>query len=275
MAAIAIAAAFGCGKSADECKAEARTLVDYLRQLEPQPPIAIPGDLALATRAGIARRAFPGRSALAIGVGPERFVVAGRAVATPRELEEQLARTHDVVAGAGSRVVYVAVDRRAPWERVAAVAAAAQRDGFEQVAFVFAEARGLPPAPPSKLDATLAQLPTDPANRAMELARLLREHTADCPALAAVFGQLASVEGDRTPILLRGIEDALPACKCDVDPQALRALLAHAIQGRDVIRWIVVDVAPSAPPLALPAALPWEQAAGKLADGDRVWLVAQ
>jgi hypothetical protein len=113
----------------------------------------------------------------------------------------------------------------------------------------------------------------DRANAATQMARLMKEQFRSCPALAKVFDSIARDEGgDKAGEMIEGTGPALLDCNCSVDVPNVRSLLYRSLANTHPTTELVVRVMHDAPPLALPAATPWRDAAAKLVA--RAWLVA-
>lgn len=117
----------------------------------------------------------------------------------------------------------MAVSREVQWSRVAAAVSAGEKAGFGSATFIFASELQ-PEAPsPSSIDDEIARVMKLPVEkRAEAIGDLSRKVNGACPAVkAAVLGGTAEDIGG----FLNRIAEALPACSCDFDRAAFRALL--------------------------------------------------
>jgi hypothetical protein len=197
-------------------------------------------------------------------------------VARPDRLDELMKKTAEQAKnlGRGDKEaaklprLLVAVDRDAPWSRVAAVHAAAARAGFTQVSLLFTPygtATTKRPGPSSidgQLD-TIARM-TDPVKKVPRLARLTRRVCGACAPLDKVFKTLSVTNPEaKARVITRYLPDAVAECDCGVDLPALKAILWTMLERPSmIVEQFDIAEKPSEKykDLELPPDTPWHKA---------------
>lgn len=232
----------------------------------------------LVVRDDLAAR--PTTYAVAVKLLPDGVELQGRRIETRDDLADSLAEAHRRVTEARGPAdptrIDLIVDRRATWDRVVAVFAAAHGAGFTRPAFVFASSRVLAPPPRTAIDDRLDEITrsANPSDRASQLAREVEKLVAKCEAIGELFGAVAGVEVDnKAQHILAGVRDAVVACHCRVDLDQLRSVLWRVIAIPEPKRLLAVEAAPDAPPLTAPATAIWADVAPRLdARASKLWL---
>jgi hypothetical protein len=164
------------------------------------------------------------------------------------------------------------IDRATPWAEVVAVSEATARTEFTHQYFVFARHPDTPPPPRTPIDDRIEQLlANDPYTR--EVADVVSEVFAPCPALVELQHQPLAPDEDRGELLIASAETALNECDCAADPEAVRSVIWQVVGSRHPINVVDVYVSEDAPQLAFAATARWADAAVWLEYGAEIRLV--
>ncbi len=129
------------------------------------------------------------------------------------------------------RQFYLWADRRTPVATVLAIQQASEREG--QLLILDAQQTPMPPCPP-ELSPVCGSSRRDASAARSALQNVIREASADCPALAHAFDASASLSWSaRKDALARSLPEALRTCGCNVEQGAYEYALAHMFGGED------------------------------------------
>lgn len=159
----------------------------------------------------------------------------------------------------------IAVDRRAPWQRVVDATTAAAAAGVTKALLLFRSSRirSVPLPGPSAFDRPLREIRgmPDPSQRSERLARLTDELSSSCPALRTRLAA-STRRGGLAP---KKIVAAIVGCDCAVDLPALATFL-WAVRPPDPGTAVSIAIAPpgsrdeDVTSIAAAANLPWSTA---------------
>jgi hypothetical protein len=258
-----------CGKSAEQCRTEARELGALFAGIDTEPGPIWSTEAKLVARAELPKLGaygpmvtlFAGRIELEGRPGSQtREMLAESLTATHRELVEaaERGRSHR----GDPRRIYVLIDEATPWREVVAAVETASAAGFTAPSFVFRHPVTLTPPPRAAVDDELDRiLGLDPSERATAFARLLEAQVADCAAVQNIFADIGSSEAEsKSQTLLRRLPDALIDCKCDVPMADFRSTLWRLLVIPQPMRGFEVALVATGTRIALPAATPWSTA---------------
>lgn len=272
---IACLAALGCekGTSGPACSATADEVTRWLRTLNLEGTLFSVDQIRLVRRDDVPTK--PLTLAPVVYISATDITFQGQRADPDHGLEElfitsQRKIVEDLQRGdfpdIEPRKLWLLVDERAPWNQVVTTVEAAQRAGFTLPSFIFRPAPGPDLRPPRSwfddrmdaLDAAFAESrvlpPAEP-----------RPIIDNCPAMVRAFGQIGTMEtGDKAERLVSLVGPALVECNCQVDLPAFRSQLWHLLHNRDPMRELVIESDADAPPIALPANLPWSEASTRL-----------
>lgn len=173
------------------------------------------------------------RPAPVVQVNPDSITINGEPAFTQVEVTEGLQARLQMDAYLGREdpelvpTVLLAIDRDAPFTKVAEMVTAATAAGYTRAGFLVGKKSRLQPPPPSSVSEDLARIERlpDPSERVMRLAELMKKVYEKCPPVTKVLGRLAVASPDaRSMALARQIPDAIAECKCACDLDAVRSL---------------------------------------------------
>lgn len=235
------------GKAA-ACSGEAAALGPWMEMLEREGTamVSLSSRTKLVVLGGIRRRDVA--EAPIVEVTPTDVTLQGHAAQwsaaapVPAWLEAEL---RAVLGRAGGTAVWVAIDETAPWAVVAGVAQAAERAGARKLELVFTAKSELTAPPESR----------DP--------RRMRDLFARCGEARAVMERLLREEGDKAPILIAELPDAIEACNCEVELPLVRRFLWH-LWSRDLpgmpMKSVALAIGSGGAPVTMDPATPWSAA---------------
>lgn len=278
---LALAVLLGTAAHADDgkCAREGESVARFLAPL-------LPGDPGFAVEASLLV-AGDGRAPT---IGPlitwrdDRITLDGRPLMGIVDAGEALQQLYNLRSllhpnDHSAPVVAIGIEGETFWGAFTDLVGAVEKAHFATVEVLFAKRRAAKiVAPPrSSADTRLDRIRglSDPSQKAEALATEMSHLIGTCPSLGKMFGSLASVPPDqKAEHLIASLPKALVDCKCAVDLPALSSTLFAILAPRDLERAIVavrLSLAPSAkaPTLSLPRAMPWKDAAPKLAEALR------
>ena len=157
------------------------------------------------------------------------------------------------------------VEAEVPAALVLEVLDALQAAGMSEVSLVgwSNQVVELPPFPDPELGAELtgALAALSPEERVMHVVEAMTTEVRLCPGAQEVFGAVATGTPDaRCAMIAVGLDEALPMCPL-TDADRVMTLVQATVQPPDPRRPVGVPVAldPAAPPLAVPATMPWRE----------------
>lgn len=255
-----------CGKSKQQCQTEVADLVAYLKTLDLE-AAAVPMTAAhLVSRTDLTER--PSASAPVVDLLPAGVMFQGMTI-EPTELPHKL---REAVTdprhrpGDDPNTVLFAVDEAVPWQRVAdLVGLVSSEAAFDHIGFVFAQPATAVPPPHTTVDDEIAQLGTNPSDRAVGFAKILTGLIGSCKPMKKLFSEMASIEaGNKAEIFITGTGEALTACDCNIDLPKFRSA-AYAILNVVSQRAIYVSTSrDQGAPLAIAPSTPWRDASKQI-----------
>jgi hypothetical protein len=262
----------GCGKSAEQCRTEARELGALLASIDTEPGPIWSTEAKLVMRPELPKL---GERAPELTLFPGRIQLDHRGTVTREMFAEALAAAQAELADArrmrrdppDARRIYVLIDGATPWREVVTAVEAAATAGFTTPTFVFGAPSTATPPPRAAVDDELDRITTEvnPAERATEFAKLVEKQVADCAALQDVFGDIGRSDAEsKSQMLIRRLPDALVDCKCDVPMADFRATMWRLLAIPTPMRGLAVELVADGTRIALPAATPWSAASKRL-----------
>ncbi len=229
-------------------------------------------DVTLVKRSDL-RDAGTGK-AIVVVANAEKVIAQGSLITGGDELRDLLERRRN---GGATKdyALYLQLDRATPWSKVVELVDMAKRVGHKQLGFAFATDDKLTPPPRAPIDDRLDALRSGaPADRAVELSRLVEKLVEDCPALIREFGKVGAEADSKADAIIKALTPALIECKCNVDMPALRAVMWRVMAVEPNLKVLTFD-ATTGDRLALPAATTWEVASKRLSPGTNHQLTVQ
>lgn len=277
---LVLAASAGCAKSGERCHAEVAELVAFLRAMDHSPPVLDPDVLHVR---------YAMRPELPTGTvenGPLVIATPGKASfqgqpASASALAAEVQRRQDdfdhgrmpkaALAHFDAHQVLVVVDRDTPWREVASLADMLVHGNMAHVTWVFGKPSPVAPPPHTAMDDRLNALPE--TNQATSYADIMSEFVRQCPALRP--SEQLDATSDHVVRRIDATERGLADCKCGVDMAQLRTFLWRWLGNKAPIATLQVALDEHAAPLALPAAMPWSEAARHIPASGSFWPVGQ
>lgn len=228
LALVAAALAGACKDTREpaSCESQAAELGRWLKEIEAAggAPVMLGQGLRLVERDGPALR----RYALILEIDASGARLNGQPIASDDMLAEIASDQRDAAAALGdpSRLeLLVAIDREAPW-RVVAPELRRAAAGWPRAKLLFARPVKLQPPPPSSVTKDLEALASyDPSMKAARLAQITMEVFSRCGGIEDLFTRIAMAPPDvRSGMLVKGLPEALVACKCQADLAAVRTI---------------------------------------------------
>jgi len=262
---------------AEQCAQEVLRLRGWLKEMTEETdesPVPVRPSIFLMV-ANIKNADRPTSSGPLVEISENRTWVENQ-VARPDQLDELMKKTAEQAEnlGRGDKQeaklprLLVAVDRDAPWSRVAAATGAAARAGFTRISFLFTPygAATTKRPGPSSIDGQLDTIRrmTDPVKKVPQLAKLTRKVCGGCQALDKVFKGLSVTNPEvKARVITRFLPDAVAECDCAVDLPALKAILWTMLERPSMIaEQFEITAQPSEKykELKLRPSMPWHEA---------------
>jgi len=274
---LVVVALAACGKSKAECRTEAESFGKLLAAADLSPSfIQVDDTLHLVERTDLRPPEF--HTAPIVYVTATKITYQGKLV-NADDLVPLLAAAHAQVVDAietgkvprnhppDPRHVYLVIDAATPWSQVVAAVDTAAKAELTAPMFVF----GVPvtwKAPPrAPIDTELDKIVNDEdgANKATRFAEVTKRLVERCPSVVELFGQVASVEMDKTAYISTELPKALIDCGCKVDMPDFRATMWRLMVNPHPTRVLAMDPDAPATPIAAAGSKLWRDVAPRFA----------
>ncbi len=274
---LAATLAAACGKKAERCRAYSEEVGALLTLAAEEPPAAVvvPDDLELALSDDLPRAMLP--PGVSIVVSPSGMKLEARpydsAFELQRALEDERQRLRAELDKWPERASYVAdpdrayfvIDLKTPWPTVLEAYEAVRAAGVTKPAFVFTATQTLKPPPRAPIDKLFDEVSTKPpADRATEMANLLRSQIRECPTIDKAINEAMKQEGNHAMYVAKAIPAALVECECRVSEANFRSAMFRLVFMPRPIRAVQLATTGPVTRIELPATALWADAARQL-----------
>jgi hypothetical protein len=263
-----------CGKKAEECRAYGTELGAQLTLAAEEPPPAffVPDDVHLALFDDLPRAMLP--RGLGIALSPSATRLGARPVDSSydlrRALEDERQRLRAELDKWPERASYLddperayfVIDLKTPWPAVVEAFETVRAAGITKLAFAFTATQTLKPPPRAPIDKALdAAMAKDPAERATELANILRQVIRECPAIDKAINDAMTKDGNHAMFVAKAIPDALVECECRVSKDNFRSAMFRMVYMQQPVRALQLATTGPVTRIELPATALWADAA--------------